>query len=160
NKFVLTSKKGKKNPKSPRFRFTQGNIFYFQIRLRGQKMTKFNIRLFSVFAMFLLTAMTAFPQSTVTGGINGKVVDPNGAAVNGATVTVTNTGTNASVTAVSSDDGVFCVTHLQPGKYKVEISASGFGKGTSEAVVEVGTITTVDVPLKVGEATGEVTVTA
>ena len=123
-------------------------------------MTKFYIRLFPVFAMLLLTAMTAFAQSTVTGGISGKVVDPNGAAVNGATVTVTNTGTNASVTAVSSDDGVFRVTNLQPGKYRVEIAASGFGKGTSEAVVEVGTITTVDVPLKVGEATGEVTVTA
>ena len=123
-------------------------------------MTKFNIRLVTVFAMLLMGAMTAFAQSTVTGGISGKVVDPNGAAVNGASVTVTNTGTNASVTAVSSDDGVFRVTNLQPGKYRVEISAAGFGKGTNEVVVEVGTITSVDIPLKVGEATGEVTITA
>src|SRR5687768_2048648 len=124
------------------------------------KMTKFNIRLFAIFATFLLGAMTAFSQSTTTGGISGKVVDPQNAIVRGATVTVTNTGTNEVQTTTTGDDGVFKVLSLPPGLYKVEITSSGFGKSSADVVVEVGAITPVDMGLRIGEAAAEVVITA
>jgi hypothetical protein len=123
-------------------------------------MTKFLSRsLFAIFTMIAI-ATTAFAQSTTTGGINGKVVDPQGAVVNGATITVTNIGKNISTTVTTANDGVFRVTNLEPGNYRVETNATGFGKHTAEVVVEVGTLTPLDINLAVGGVGGEVTVTA
>ena len=114
---------------------------------------------FAGFAMIMLAA-AAFAQSTTTGGINGKVVDPQGAVVNGASVTVTNIGKNTSTTVTTENDGVFKVTNLEPGNYRVETTATGFGKHTAEVVVEVSVLTPLDVNLAVGGVGGEVTVTA
>src|SRR5436190_2559976 len=116
--------------------------------------------LFAIIAIAIFGVISAFAQSTVTGGISGKVTDPAGAIIAGATVTVTNVATNTTTTATTANDGAFRVTNLQPGNYRVETTASGFGKSTAEVVVEVGVITSVDVPLTVGGATGEVTVVA
>ncbi|HVQ55958.1 MAG TPA: carboxypeptidase regulatory-like domain-containing protein [Pyrinomonadaceae bacterium] len=123
-------------------------------------MAKLNMRLFSVFAMFLLGAMTTFSQSTVTGGINGKIVDPQGAIVSGAKVTITNLETNSVTTVTASEDGLYRVSNLQPGHYRVETVAPGFGKASTEVIVEVGTLTPANVALAIGEATAEVNVTA
>src|SRR3982751_781112 len=95
--------------------------------------------LFAIIAIAIFSAATAFAQSTVTGGISGKVADQQGAVVNGAVVTITNIGTNVSATATTEKDGVFRVSNLQPGNYRVETVATGFGKSTAEVVVEVGT---------------------
>jgi len=124
-------------------------------------MTKnFTKRLIAMFAVVTFGTFAALAQSTVTGGISGKVSDPQGAIVTGATVLITNIGTNVSSTTTSSNDGVFRVSNLQPGRYRVETNATGFGKSTAEVVVEVGSITSIDIPLSIGGATGEVTITA
>ena len=103
----------------------------------------------------------AFAQSTVTGGINGKVSDPQGAVVPNATITVTNVGTNGVVTVTTNDDGGYRVSNLQPGTYRVETTVSGFAPAKAEnIVVEVGQVTPVDIPLTIGSATAEVEVTA
>jgi hypothetical protein len=102
-----------------------------------------------------------FAQSTVTGGIQGKVVDPQGAVVPNATVTVRNTGTNAEVTATTTEDGTFRVTNLQPGTYTIEAAASGFATVKVERiVVEVGQSTGVEIPLKIQGSENIVDVTA
>ena len=119
----------------------------------------FSKSFFAIIAMITLAA-AAFAQSTTTGGINGKVVDPQGAVVNGASITVTNIGKNTTTTVTSANDGVFRVTNLEPGNYRVETNATGFGKHTAEVVVEVGALTPLDVNLAVGGVGGEVTVTA
>lgn len=123
-------------------------------------MTKFFSKsFFATIAMFAF-AMAAFAQSTTTGGINGKVVDPQGAVVNGASVTVTSIGKNTTTTVTTANDGIFRVTNLEPGNYRIETNATGFGKHTAEVVVEVGALTPLDVNLAVGGVGGEVTVTA
>jgi len=109
----------------------------------------------------LLSVGQAFAQSTVSGGIRGKVADPQGAIVPNATVTVTNVGTNKTETSQTDGDGGFRFSNLQPGTYTVSINASGFGDFTQEKiVVEVGRITTVDVPLSIGGQSTTVEVTA
>lgn len=126
-------------------------------------MFKINSIKFLAAAIFclLLGATSIFAQSTVTGAINGKVSDPQGATVANATITVTNTGTNNVTTATTTDDGGFRVSNLQPGIYSVETSVQGFSPYKQErVVVEVGQITTVDISLSVGEASATVEVTA
>lgn len=110
----------------------------------------------------LLSIGQIFAQSTVTGGINGTVTDPQGAVVPNATVTVTNLGTNSVVTTTTDSDGGFRVTNLQPGTYSVEITATGFSASKAEKiVVEVGQSTPVNAALGVaGAGTTTIDVTA
>ena len=110
---------------------------------------------------FVLGASQIFAQSTVTGGIRGKVTDPTGAILPNATVTATNAGTNQAQTQTTDADGGYRFANLQPGTYTVGVSATGFANFSQEKiVVEVGQVTTIDVPLGVAGTTGNVTVTA
>ena len=114
----------------------------------------------AVFCLLLGIGQT-IAQSTVSGGISGTVTDPQGSVVSGATVTVTNIGTNNVVTATTSDDGGFRINNLQPGKYKVEVSMTGFANAiVPEITVEVGTSTPADIQLSVGQTTTTIDVTA
>jgi hypothetical protein len=115
------------------------------------------------FAAFMILALCAFAfaQSTVTGGIGGKVTDPQGASVPNATVTATNIGTNQETTATADDDGGFRLVNLPPGTYNVKVAGSGFAEFTQpNVVVEVGQITTLNVPLGIAGATATVEVSA
>lgn len=108
-----------------------------------------------------ITATQIIAQSTVGGGITGKVTDPQGAIVPNASVTITNLGTNAAVTVTATDNGDFRATNLQPGTYKVETTVSGFAPAVADRViVEVGQSTPVNFQLSVGTATAEVEVIA
>lgn len=126
-------------------------------------MTKRNLMRFlasAAFCLFVIIGQT-FAQSTVTGGVRGKVTDPQGAIVPNATVTATNVDTNKVETGETDSDGGFRFSNLQPGTYTISINASGFGAFTQEkVVVEVGQVTTVDVPLSVAGQTTSVEVTA
>ncbi|MCU1288873.1 MAG: TonB-dependent receptor plug [Acidobacteria bacterium] len=120
--------------------------------------TKF---LAAAFFCLLVGIGHVYAQSTVTGGISGKVTDPQGAIVPNASVTVTNEGTNSVATVTANEDGVFRVNNLQPGTYTVEISSSGFASFRQEKiVVEVGRLTSLDIPLGLAGQTAIVEVTA
>ena len=58
--------------------------------------------------------------------ISGRVTDPNGAVVAGATVTITNATTNQSQTVTTSDRGTYRSPVLTPGSYSVRIESPGF----------------------------------
>jgi len=90
------------------------------------------------------------------GTVSGRIQDQNGAVIVGASVTITNTATNQSVTMTSGNDGRFSSSTLAPGNYSVRVSAPGFkqhliqnvavGSGwpaKANAVLEVGTISEV-----------------
>src|ERR1700741_1054104 len=72
-----------------------------------------------------LAAPTAAAQ-TAAGEITGLVKDQGGAAVPGATITVTDPRTNVQRVAVSTGDGVYTVASLAPGEYRLEIELAGF----------------------------------
>lgn len=102
-----------------------------------------------------------FAQSTLTGGIRGKITDPQGAIVPSATVTVTNTGTNRTQTVTATEDGTFQVPNLQPGIFTVEVSSGSFAPFKQEnVVVEVGQVTGLDIPLSIQGTSATVEVTA
>ena len=75
----------------------------------------------------LLGASALFAQST-TGTVVGTVKDPQGAAVNGAVVNLTNTGTNAKHSTTTSDTGGYQFVNLEVGNYKMTVEAPGFQK--------------------------------
>jgi Carboxypeptidase regulatory-like domain len=94
-------------------------------------------------------------------GITGTITDPSGAVVPGAKVTVTNTGTNISNTAITTSAGTYTITDLIPGTYKVRVEAPGFASGLlSDVHVDVSRYTNADVSLKTGAATETVEVVA
>src|SRR5215210_7535018 len=90
-------------------------------------------------ALFVLTLLSvaAFGQ-TETGQILGKVIDPNGAVIPGASVTVKSADTGREVTATANDEGTYTITNLQPGNYDVTVQAGSFEATTQRVVVTVG----------------------
>lgn len=99
-----------------------------------------------VFVLCMLLAAGVVPfaraQSSDTGAITGLVTDQTGAVIVGAKVSAVNKATNARASTVTDGNGRFIVGFLQPGTYRVAISAEGFGEHELQAViVEVGRAT-------------------
>jgi Carboxypeptidase regulatory-like domain/Peptidase family M1 domain len=84
------------------------------------------------------------------GRIEGKVTDPKGAAVSGATVTVTNQVTKQDFTAVTDNQGKYKVEGLAAGIYTVRVASKGFNEGRRDEVkVEDDSAATIDVRLEI-----------
>src|SRR5438105_1628410 len=108
----------------------------------------------------LLTFIFASGQE-FRGSITGKVTDPNGAVVAGATVTVINTGTNAEATTVTNGEGTYDFPVLLPGKYKLLVTKDGFKVEVREQIeIRVADKLTIDVHLQTGSVSETVTVVA
>lgn len=113
---------------------------------------------------FLLASMfCALPSAAqqTLGSINGTVVDPSGAAVPGAAVTVNDPSINVTRTTNSQRTGFFQIFNLPVGTYTVTISHDGFRTSQIAGVgVQEASAKTVNVTLKVGEVSQSVEVTA
>jgi hypothetical protein len=107
-----------------------------------------------------LVAMRARAQAS-TGAVNGTISDPNGLAVEGATVTVHSAATGIDTTLTSNETGAYGAPYLQPGAYDITVSKSGFQEVTTKGVVvHVGERLTVDLQVGLATQQGTVTVTA
>ena len=101
---------------------------------------------------FVFSATAVLAQSSAT--FQGTVMDPQGAAVPSATVTVKNLATGLQQTATTDSTGGFQISALPPGKYSVEIKHNGFQTLTiASYALEVGGISTQNYTMKVGELT-------
>ena len=87
----------------------------------------------------LLAALLSIPLFVVHGAggrIEGKITDPKGAAIPGASVTVTNQTSKQEFTAVTDAQGRYKVEGLPAGTYNVTAIAKGF-KETQQADIKV-----------------------
>src|SRR5262249_48783797 len=93
--------------------------------------------------------------------IQGTVLDTSGGVLPGATVTATNLATGVSTTRQTSAAGVFVLSPLPPGDYKLAATLDGFKTFLQEHVI-VDALAGVGItpPLEVGAVTEEVTVLA
>ena len=85
----------------------------------------------------VLISLPLFVAYAAGGRLEGKVTDPKGAGVPGATVTVTNQTTKQSFTATTDAQGRYKVESLPAGVYDVTVTATGF-KEARQADVKVG----------------------
>lgn len=110
-------------------------------------------------ALLLSLGATALSQE-ITGSIIGSVKDANGAAIKGATVTVTNAATKqVTRTASTDDDGSFSARDLPVGSYNIAVEAPNFKRHVETNVqVDVGNRKAVDINLEVGSVAEVVTV--
>ncbi len=80
-------------------------------------------------ALFAAVSLTcAYAQASFTGTILGTVTDPTGSTVSGASVAVTNLGTNELSRVKTDEAGNYFVPHLRPGEYSVAVESPGFKK--------------------------------
>jgi carboxypeptidase family protein len=110
-------------------------------------------------AMLLLLVSTSLGQ-TSKGFIVGTITDPNGAAVPGVTIKATNTATGTTRETISQQDGSYRFDAVDPGTYKLDVTATGFKSGTREVVVAAAQTSEASIPLEVGNPAEIVTVTS
>ncbi len=106
---------------------------------------------------FLLVCAAVSVAQTNRGGIRGTVFDKTGAVLPGATVVITNIGTNKEQELITSETGTYALPNLEPVMYRVTVKMPGFKTTVVEPVkVDTATTTTANVTLELGEAAGEI----
>lgn len=109
----------------------------------------------------LLMLSGSVPAQSSTSSVSGTVVDQQGKAVAGATVTLTSSDTNTARTATAGENGSFLFNLVQPGEYQLEASAAGFKKAViTDVRALVAKPTNLTVELEVGGVSDTVTVSA
>jgi len=107
--------------------------------------------------LFVFGANEAFAQST--GGISGRITDPQGLALQNVTVTIANPSTGESRKVQTNEVGRYQATALPPGNYTVTVERSGFRQVVFEGVIlTVGGDVRRDAQLEVSAVTETVTV--
>lgn len=104
-------------------------------------------------------AMSMMVLAQVGANVGGVVTDSTGAAVSGATVTVTNTTNGESHVLKASPQGAYRAVNLPPAQYQITVEATGFGTSRKDVDLLVGSDVTVDFPLGVAGVSETVTVT-
>src|SRR5438034_1192986 len=109
-----------------------------------------------ILTLVLLAPMSALAQS---GEITGRVVDPSGGLVARAEIAVTNVDTGSRLQAQSNTEGYFTVSRLDPGRYRVEVKASGFKVAVRSGIaLQVEQVARLDFTLEVGAVNEKVEV--
>ncbi len=120
--------------------------------------TKFRFAM-SLLGWLLMMCATVFAQGE-RGALNGIVTDQNGAIVAGAEVTATNIETNIETKTTTTDAGVYRLSYLPSGKYKLTVKANGFQTAVLNDVnLFVAQTLTIDIKLTAGQVTDQVTIT-
>ena len=115
--------------------------------------------LFGAALALLLSCGSAFAQQTA-GNITGRVLDQQGAAVPGVTVTAKNPQTGFARTEVSDAEGLYRLNALPVGVYDLTAELAGFATVNNKGIdVFVGQTQTVDFSLKVAQVAETVNVT-
>lgn len=96
--------------------------------------TILRFRLPALAITFLLLAAAPASAQTAYGTILGSITDPSAEAIPGASVRVTNIGTNISNEVTTGAGGGYAVARLMPGQYRVEVSYEGFKTAASPAL--------------------------
>jgi hypothetical protein len=113
-----------------------------------------------VFCSLWLAATPAAAQQT-TGTISGRIVDAQGAAIPGVTVTAKNAATGFVRTEVSDGEGIFHLNALPVGTYDMTTDLQGFAKVENKGiVVNVGQTLDLNLTLKLATVQETITVNA
>jgi hypothetical protein len=124
-------------------------------------MKRFRLSLTAIGLALLVGATSSAFGQAVFGSILGTVTDPQGAAVAGAKVTVTNQRKGTSDTTTTNNDGNYSVTHLIPDTYSLKVEAPGFKTiEQKDVIVNADAGSRVDAQFQIGSTSEQVEVTA
>jgi hypothetical protein len=114
------------------------------------------------FISLLIPSLLCFSQAIAqspNGTINGIVLDPSGAAIPGAEIVVVNDGTGVQYTTRANGMGIYVVSNLPPGPYRIQVSNSGFKTIIKpDIVIHVQDALAINFTLPIGAASEIVTV--
>jgi hypothetical protein len=114
--------------------------------------------IFTSLALLLTAAMSA---QEYRGTILGRITDPSGAAIAGASIEVQNVETNTVIRASSNENGNYQVPFVLPGNYTASVQHTGFKKVERTGIrVSTNEPMTVDFALQLGAASESITITA
>jgi outer membrane receptor protein involved in Fe transport len=115
----------------------------------------------TVLVSFALSIAPLLAQSGSTAALTGRVADPTGAVLPGVTVTATSAATNQTRTTITTEDGSYTLSLLEPGTYRVRFTLPGFKTSEVMAVnLRVTETVRLDRTLEVGAPDQQVTVEA
>jgi Carboxypeptidase regulatory-like domain len=122
----------------------------------------FKLRLLGPLVLVLFPLLFAQGAASQTGELRGLVLDPSGAAIPGATITLTATGPALQTPPLqtkSDANGRYRFPALAPGGYMVSAAAAGFATGTTAKIaVTAGQVKQLDLSLRIAVAQQNVTV--
>src|SRR5579859_5256473 len=105
--------------------------------------------------------MTNCFSQTETATVSGRITDQQGAVVPGAQVVITNVDTNLSVRQTSNKDGLYVLSGLKPGRYRIVVTTAGFRTiNMTDVVLNVQDTISQNFKLEVGSVSESVTVVA
>jgi hypothetical protein len=108
---------------------------------------------FGAVTLLVLCSSLVFAQTTIsTGSIQGTIVDPTGAVVAGAKITITHKATGQVTTQATTSAGTYTSGSLIPGDYVVRVEAKGFTTLDTTVPVQVGVTVPGNFKLQLGEA--------
>ena len=116
--------------------------------------------LFMIALLSLVPARAVWAQAGEQGSLTGTVTDAQGGALPGVTASAVNLQTNVTTTAVTNQSGVYLLTALVNGRYKVTFTLAGFDTAAREIELRAGDRLRLDMGLTVGGLTEEVRVVA
>jgi hypothetical protein len=127
---------------------------------RSKSLPSFSFGLTGVLLLLVTLSSIAAGQH-IRGALQGTVNDPNGALVQGASVTLRNVSTGAETTATTDERGSFNFQNLEAGTYTVTVEKTGFRRSlTKDVAVKVGSVTPVTIGLELGDTKETVEVIA
>jgi len=112
-----------------------------------------------VAAWLLAISTVVFAQGNPTGAVSGRVIDPEGLAMPGVTVTAQSPALQGVRTTTSSDNGDYIIPFLPPGMYTVTFELEGFQAQQRSVQVEIAATIPLDVKLALASVTETVQVT-
>src|SRR6516164_6258242 len=105
-----------------------------------------------ILGMLCVLATLSLRSQTLDTGILGSVLDPTGATVAGALLTIVQPATGLLRQIITGPDGKYEVRYLVPGEYSVEVRDPGFrAERRTGIVIQIGQQARVDFSLQVGE---------
>src|SRR5256885_15369527 len=105
-------------------------------------------------------ALTTNAPALTAGTVTGAIVDPNGAVVPNANVTIANSITGYKRNVTSDADGNFKFSDVPPNNYQITVSAAGFSTNTQGVTVRTAVPISLKIPLDVSSATETVNVSS
>src|SRR5919206_3050496 len=114
---------------------------------------------FLLLATFLSLAALPLMSQEVSAGITGRVTDPSGGAIVGATVTAKDLDRGTPWTTKSNEDGIYAFPRIPVGRYELKVESAGFKTySPPDLVLEVNQRARVDAQMVIRGVTDTVTV--